>query len=169
MDTTERFLKELEKFCSGMKDGMESIFLTMKVKYTEIRASQAASEAFARRLANWKDIPFNIAIVGSSGSGKSSFINAIRNITADDEGGAAVDVNECTKEPTPYCHPTNGNLKLWDLPGVGTPNFPKDSEYLENVKFNRYDFFLIFSSTRFTEDDNWLAEQIQSKNKIFFS
>ena len=48
--------------------------------------------------------------MGRSGAGKSSFINAIRNLTTDSEGAAAVDVVERTKEPTPYCHPGNNNF-----------------------------------------------------------
>ena len=40
----------------------------------------------------WKEIPLRIAIIGSSGSGKSSLINAIIHIEADDEGGAAVGI-----------------------------------------------------------------------------
>jgi len=35
----------------------------------------------------WKSIPLNVAVTGNSGVGKSSFINAIRGLTADDEGG----------------------------------------------------------------------------------
>ena len=41
------------------------------------------------------------------------------------------------------------HLKIWDLPGVGTPNYPR-SCYLEKIHFTRYDFFLILSRTRFT-------------------
>ena len=36
----------------------------------------------------WKSIALNVAVTGNSGVGKSSFINAIRGLTADDEGGA---------------------------------------------------------------------------------
>ena len=35
-------------------------------------------EFFRKRLENWRDVEVNIAITGDSGSGKSSFINAIR-------------------------------------------------------------------------------------------
>ena len=176
-DSLTHFIQELKKYATIVWQKADE--LAIKVAYnagihvkqaalTGIQAGQVAFEAFTKRLTNWQEVPFNIAIVGSSGSGKSSFINAIRDLTADDEGGAAVDVTECTTEPTPYCHPKNNNLKLWDLPGVGTPNFPKNSEYLERVKFERYDFFLIFSVNRFTEEDCWLAEQIRSKGKKFF-
>ncbi|XP_053385217.1 interferon-inducible GTPase 1-like [Mercenaria mercenaria] len=114
----------------------------------------------------WKEIPLNIAITGESGVGKSSFINAIRGISADDDGGAYVDVVEATTEIKPYKHPKNKSLLLWDLPGVGTPRFPRSS-YLKRVNFEKYDFFLILSAGRFREDDLWLAKEIQSLKKNF--
>ncbi|XP_045179196.2 interferon-inducible GTPase 5-like isoform X1 [Mercenaria mercenaria] len=114
----------------------------------------------------WKEIPLNIAITGESGVGKSSFINAIRGITADDDGGAHVDVVEATREIKPYTHPMNSSMVLWDLPGVGTPRFPRGS-YLTQVNFEKYDFFLIVSAGRFREDDLWLAQEIQSLKKNF--
>lgn len=112
-------------------------------------------------------IPLNIGITGNSGTGKSTFINAIRDLTADDPGAAKVDVIEATVEPTQYAHPNNQLLKFWDLPGVGTPMFPKEG-YLERIGFNDYDFFLIISKDRFTENDLWLANAITSRSKQFF-
>ena len=35
-------------------------------------------EFFEKKLEGWRDVEVNIAITGSSGAGKSSFINAIR-------------------------------------------------------------------------------------------
>lgn len=115
----------------------------------------------------YKSVPVQIAIIGEAGSGKSSFINAVRNLTADDEGGAAVGCNEQTAELSPYADPTNDNLIYWDLPGVGTPRFPK-STYLERIRINDYDFFIIISCTRFTENDAWLTSEISKIGKNYF-
>jgi len=52
-----------------------------------------------------------------SGVGKSTFINCLRGLEAEDEGAAGVGVVETTNEPTPYEHPDFSNLKIWDLPG----------------------------------------------------
>lgn len=114
----------------------------------------------------WKNIPLNIGVTGESGVGKSSFINAIRGLTADDEGGAHVDVVEATRNIKPYKHPTNDSMVLWDLPGVGTPNFPRET-YLDVVEFDRYDFFLILSAARFREDDLWLGQEVRKRKKNF--
>ena len=156
MESDRAFIRDLKKHIAEVRK---------EIAKTGI---QATSAMFEKMLTSWKDVPVNIALMGNSGSGKSSLINAFRNLTADDEGGAAVDVKECTKEPKSYSHPTNKNFNLWDLPGVGTPNFPKGSKYLQNVKFERYDFFLIVSSVRFTENDSWLADQIDKEKKRFY-
>ena len=49
-----------------------------------------------RKRDEWKYIPLNVAVIGNSGVGKSSFINAIRRLTGDDEGAASVGVKETT-------------------------------------------------------------------------
>ncbi|XP_055328938.1 interferon-inducible GTPase 1-like, partial [Paramacrobiotus metropolitanus] len=115
----------------------------------------------------WKTVPLNIAVIGQSGVGKSSYINCSRNITAEDEGGAQVNIVECTAEVRPYAHPDNPLLVYWDCPGVGTPKFPRET-YLENIDFQRYDFYLLLSSSRFTYDDQWLATEIGRLGKRFF-
>ncbi|XP_045168163.2 T-cell-specific guanine nucleotide triphosphate-binding protein 2-like isoform X2 [Mercenaria mercenaria] len=124
-------------------------------------------ESVKEKLNEWKKVPLNIAITGSSGVGKSSYINALRGMTADDDGAAPVGVVETTASRTPYTHPENECFVLWDLPGVGSPNFPRDS-YLEKIQFRRYDFFLVFSASRFTMNDKWLAQQIKQAGKHFY-
>lgn len=109
----------------------------------------------------------NIAVTGAAGVGKSSFINAIRDRKADDADGAAVDIVESTSEITPYIHPVHNNLVFWDLPGVGTPNFPR-ATYFKAVNIKHYDFFLILSAGRFREDDLWLAKEVKKQRKEFY-
>ncbi len=118
------------------------------------------------KMNEWKDIPLNVAVTGSSGVGKSTLINTLRDLGPSDPGAAAVDVTETTIEPTAYCHPDNANLKLWDLPGMGTPRFPQQT-YLHDIGYERFDFYLILSSTRFTENDILLAQALDQKQKRF--
>ncbi|XP_045170383.2 T-cell-specific guanine nucleotide triphosphate-binding protein 2-like [Mercenaria mercenaria] len=131
------------------------------------RGIPGLKEAVERKLNLWKTVPLNIAITGDSGAGKSCYINALRGMTADDKEAAPVGVVQTTAEVKQYPHPEHKNLILWDLPGVGTPEFTRDS-YLAKTNFERYDFFLVFTSCRFTENDMWLAQQIRQTGKSFY-
>jgi predicted GTPase len=55
--------------------------------------------------------------------GKSTFINCLRGLEAEDPGAANVGVVETTNEPTPYEHPDCSNLRIWDLPGENPSSF----------------------------------------------
>ncbi|KAJ8388919.1 hypothetical protein AAFF_G00126750 [Aldrovandia affinis] len=112
-------------------------------------------------------VELNIAITGESGSGKSTFVNAFRGLKDDVEGSAPTGVVETTMEPTLYHHPKYPNVKVWDLPGIGTPNFKAD-EYLKQVEFKRYDFFIIIASERFKVSNVQLATEIQRMKKKFY-
>ncbi|XP_015768739.1 PREDICTED: interferon-inducible GTPase 1-like [Acropora digitifera] len=126
-------------------------------------------EAFLRkRLEKWREVDVNIAVTGDPGAGKSSFINAIRGLLDDDPQAAEVGVAETTLEPTPYGHPTSPNIVLWDLPGIGTPNYPDLETYVQNVQLEKYHTFLIFTYPRVTINDLLLAEKIRSMKKSFF-
>lgn len=111
--------------------------------------------------------PLNIAITGESGSGKSSFVNAFRGVDHRDKRAAPTGCVETTTEVKEYIHPNYSNVALWDLPGIGTTNFPA-AKYLEHVKFQKYDFFIIISDTRFRENDVMLAQEIQNMGKKFY-
>ena len=86
-----------------------------------------------------------------------------------DDGAAKVAASECTEEPKCYDHPSNPNIKFWDLPGITNPIYNGDLEmYCKNVPLDKYHTFLIFAKDRFTADDLKLAEMIRSIGKKFF-
>uniref|UniRef100_A0A671M300 Immunity-related GTPase family, f1 n=1 Tax=Sinocyclocheilus anshuiensis TaxID=1608454 RepID=A0A671M300_9TELE len=112
-------------------------------------------------------VELNIGVTGESGSGKSTFVNAFRGLGDEEEGTAKTGIVETTTEPAVYLHPKYKNVKVWDLPGIGTPNFKAD-EYLKLVQFERYDFFIIIASDRFRECHTQLAKEIMIMKKIFY-
>ncbi|XP_065803828.1 interferon-inducible GTPase 5-like [Labrus bergylta] len=114
-----------------------------------------------------QNVPLNIAVTGKTGSGKSSFVNAIRGIDNKDEKAARTGCVETTMEVTPYLHPNYPNVIFSDLPGIGSPNFPA-AKYLKEVEFKKFDFFIIISADRFKENDLKLAKEIQKMEKKFY-
>ena len=90
-------------------------------------------------------------------------------VTADDENADEVVLTETTVEPKEYYHPKNSKIKSWDFPGTGTPKYPDVEAYCSQVNLDGYDFFLIFTAGRFTENDLKLARKIKSIGKnVFF-
>ncbi|XP_050979211.1 interferon-inducible GTPase 5 [Labeo rohita] len=112
-------------------------------------------------------VELNIGVTGESGSGKSTFVNAFRGLGDEDEGSSKTGPVETTMEPEVYPHPKYKTVKVWDLPGIGTPNFKAD-EYLKQVVFERYDFFIIIASDRFRECHIQLAKEIMRMGKRFY-
>ncbi|KAL0172040.1 hypothetical protein M9458_032351 [Cirrhinus mrigala] len=127
------------------------------------KAKAKAKEKFDQLM----NVSLNIAVTGKTGSGKSTFINAFRGLDEDDDEAARTGVTETTMEPIMYEHPGMPNVKLWDLPGIGSPNF-KANKYLKDVKFHTYDFFIIITSERFIENDVMLAKEIRKQKKNFY-
>nr|XP_055068249.1 interferon-inducible GTPase 5-like [Misgurnus anguillicaudatus] len=114
------------------------------------------------------NVSLNIAVTGETGSGKSTFVNSLRGLGDDDDGAAPTGVIQTTMKATMYEHPGMPNVKLWDLPGIGSPQFhPKT--YLKSVNFDIYDFFIILSTKRFSENDLMLAKEIKKiKKNLYF-
>ena len=74
----KRHLLHLSLF--NMDDFSQWEKLEMAKLKNEIEESGVSNitEFLRKRLENWREVKVNIAITGFSGSGKSSFINAIR-------------------------------------------------------------------------------------------
>uniref|UniRef100_A0A3Q0T0I5 IRG-type G domain-containing protein n=1 Tax=Amphilophus citrinellus TaxID=61819 RepID=A0A3Q0T0I5_AMPCI len=150
-----------------------SLFENVRKEFAGVKEAlenndQAAAAAKIQQYLEKQDkIPLNIGITGESGAGKSTFINAFRGVDNRDEQAAPTGTVETTMEITQYPHPNYPNVLFWDLPGIGTTNFPAD-KYLERVEFQKFDFFIIISETRFRENDVKLAQEIQKMEKKFY-
>jgi GTP-binding protein EngB required for normal cell division len=101
----------------------------------------------------------NLAITGSSGAGKSSLINALRDLKPRDVGAADVGVEETTMDPMPYPFPQLPHVRLWDLPGAGTPRFPQET-YLRDMGLRYFDIVIVVSKERFTQIDVMLLKEL---------
>ncbi|XP_005376216.1 PREDICTED: interferon-inducible GTPase 1-like [Chinchilla lanigera] len=128
---------------------------------------QAVVDGIQEVLSAAENAALEVAVIGESGTGKSSFINALRGLGHEQEGAADVGVVETTMKKTPYQHPKYPNVTFWDLPGTGTPKFTPDT-YLETVGFASFDFFIIISCSRFTLNDAVLAQKIKETGKKFY-
>ena len=110
-----------------------------------------------------------IAVVGRTGVGKSSFINTFRGVKKNSKNFARVgySVKECTIELTYYPFKGNKNLKMWDLPGANTTNFPL-ATYSTDVKMHLYDAFIMMTSNIFEETDREVLKQILKTKRPFY-
>ena len=89
-------------------------------------------------------------------------------IPDDHKLAAKTGITETTSIPTCYEHPANQNILFWDLPGIGTPNYPDLPTFCAKVSIEVYDTFLIISATRFTQNDLELAKKVEEMKKSFF-
>ncbi|XP_059833367.1 interferon-inducible GTPase 5-like isoform X2 [Hypanus sabinus] len=144
-------MEQLNKLKSFFEEGgVEKVTFLIQEKLSELDGTE-----------------LNIAVTGETGTGKSTFINAMRGLRNNDDGAAKVDVIEATMKPTAYPHPNQSNVRYWDLPGIGSTKFPA-ATYLKKMNFERYDFFIIISACRFKENDAKLAEEIKQLRKNFY-
>ncbi|XP_060593492.1 interferon-gamma-inducible GTPase 10-like [Ruditapes philippinarum] len=118
-------------------------------------------------LNKWKHVKIKIAVTGNSGAGKTSLINALRGIHHGDENAAEEGVKETTKKKTSYSFPGNDQIELYDIPGVGTLKHPIKS-YMLDMNFEQYDFVVIVSSQRFTENDALIIQELKRLQKPFY-
>jgi len=120
----------------------------------ETMAKDSLNTIITKLQANYdalKKAKVNIAITGQSGNGKSSMINGLLGKPL-----AKVGSTETTFEIKSYAH--NGTV-LYDLPGCGTPNFPKET-YIGKCNLSSYDAAIIVTANRFMENDLWLINEM---------
>ncbi|XP_074836769.1 uncharacterized protein LOC142003589 isoform X2 [Carettochelys insculpta] len=110
---------------------------------------------------------FHVAVIGETGSGKSSFVNALRGLEEQDTGAAESGVLEGRVEPKDYPHPRYPNVTLWDLPGLGSVNCPTET-FLKQLHCTQYNLFVVVSADRFTGTDASLVQRLRTLGKPFY-
>ncbi|KAI8074135.1 interferon-inducible GTPase-domain-containing protein [Gongronella butleri] len=90
---------------------------------------------------------YNVAVVGSSGTGKSSVVNGIMGYKDSFKDAAATGESETTKKPRAYRHPDLRSMVIWDMPGAGTMNHPV-STYFEDKFLCAFDSLVIVTAER---------------------
>ncbi|KIK46995.1 hypothetical protein CY34DRAFT_75032 [Suillus luteus UH-Slu-Lm8-n1] len=95
----------------------------------------------------------HIAVVGSAGAGKSSFINAVRGLSNRDPGAAPAGIVETTATVTRYADPHQDSRMVWyDVPGSGTPNV-SDWQYFNDKGLYIFDCIIVLTDSRVLESD----------------
>ena len=164
--------KTQSKDCADKK-GTDNLSAESEVNDIDIMQQLAENEGpiavFAyieNNLNRWTREQVKFAITGRSGTGKSTFINTIRNVKPEDDGFAMTGSGDTTTQPTLYMHPTNDQITFCDLPGYASANFKK-VDYISEMKIADYDFVLIFFINVLSEDEIWLSLELEKLGKHF--
>ncbi|KAI8068128.1 interferon-inducible GTPase-domain-containing protein [Gilbertella persicaria] len=95
---------------------------------------------------------YNVAVVGASGTGKSSVVNAIRGYKDTHPKASRVGEVETTHKPVAFQHPDLTSMIIWDMPGVGTKRHPRET-YFEDNFLCAFDLLVIVLGNRLMQDD----------------
>ncbi|KAG1764704.1 interferon-inducible GTPase-domain-containing protein, partial [Suillus occidentalis] len=114
-----------------------------------------SDEDIARMKAQYNYSPgfIHIAVVGSAGAGKSSFINAVRGLSKNDPGAAPTGIVETTATVTRYADPYQESRIIWyDVPGAGTAKV-SDWQYFNDMGLYIFDCIIMLIDNRVLESD----------------
>lgn len=114
---------------------------------------------FKKDLKSFKDTKVKCGIIGRSGTGKSSLINAIAG-----EKIAKTGVTETTMEAQELIHK---GLHFFDLPGCGTKTFKRE-DYIKDFNIKDFDCVILVTSDRFYDDDTYLIDELNKMEKHVF-
>ncbi|XP_037673721.1 immunity-related GTPase family M protein-like [Choloepus didactylus] len=111
--------------------------------------------------------PVNVAVMGDSGNGMFSFINALRGIGHKEEAAAPTGVVRTTLTRASYSSSHFPNVLLWDLPGTGATTQSLEN-YQQEMQFSLCDLFIVIASEEFSMNHLRLAKTIDCMGKKFY-
>ncbi|KAF9043950.1 immunity-related GTPases-like protein, partial [Panaeolus papilionaceus] len=109
----------------------------------------------------------HVAVVGESGTGKSTFINAIRGLSSGSAGSATSSINECNATVTRYEDPRHTDLVWYDVPGSNTATVTCWSYFMDQGLF-AFDALVLVFSNRFTQTVSTVLKNAKTCNKPVF-
>ncbi|KAH9832849.1 interferon-inducible GTPase-domain-containing protein [Rhodofomes roseus] len=102
---------------------------------------------------------FHLAVAGVAGSGKSSFVNAIRGLEDNVDGAAPTGVIETTYKIDRYPDPNDNLPFIWyDVPGAGTLSISA-AQYFTDQGLYVFDAIIVLFDARFTATDIAILRQ----------
>jgi energy-coupling factor transporter ATP-binding protein EcfA2 len=129
-----------------------------RIAQVKLMASQRGA---ARERIQYEEGKFHVAVCGTSGSGKSSLVNAFRGLRPRDASAARVGVTETTLQVTRYPDPRSelpySRLVWYDIPGAGTVAVSNE-QYFETQELFAFDCIIIMYGERFTNIVNIIED-----------
>jgi len=143
-------LEEAQKANDALQQGIRPVVMPTEEQY----------EAAMKRI-QYNAEKMHFAVCGTSGSGKSSLINAFRGVANRNKNAAAVGVTETTSEITRYPDTRNelpySRFVWYDIPGAGTTAV-SDWQYFNDQGLFAFDFIVMVYDVRFTKIDVSIIE-----------
>lgn len=124
-----------------LRDGLRPILFPTQAQHAE-----------TKRKLHYQFGLFHFAVAGTSGSGKSSLINAFRGVRNRSTRAAPVGVVETTSEVARYPGAPGTPYVWYDVPGAGTLSVP-DWQYFTDQGLYIFDCIIIIFDARFTATD----------------
>ncbi|KAI6114568.1 interferon-inducible GTPase-domain-containing protein [Pisolithus sp. B1] len=149
----EKAAREAAEYASAAKEAQEEAEERLKRGIQPVVIPTLDEVAAAKTRVQYEQGRFHFAVAGVAGSGKSSFINAIRGVENRHQDAAETGVVETTVAIGRYPDPKLDLPFVWyDIPGAGTLQQP-DWLYFNAQGLFVFDCVIVLFDNRFTETD----------------
>ncbi|KAI6103309.1 interferon-inducible GTPase-domain-containing protein [Pisolithus croceorrhizus] len=145
--------REAEESARAAREALEEAEERLRKGIQPIVIPTSDEVAAAKTRVQYEQGRFHFAVAGVAGSGKSSFVNAIRGVDTRHQDAAQIGVAETTVEIGRYPDPNPELPFVWyDIPGAGTLQQP-DWLYFNTQGLFVFDCVVVLFDNRFTQTD----------------